>query len=64
MRNKWGLVSYFMHNGEYFLKELQQIKELGFDGAEIIDPRKFTLSDSEIYFHFTKESISGATKHL
>lgn len=58
MRNKWGLVSYFMHNGEYFLKELQQIKELGFDGAEIIDPRKFTLSVSEIRKGFKDSGLS------
>jgi len=64
MRNKWGLVSYFMHNREYFLKELQQIKKLGFDGAEIIDPRKFTLSLSEIRKGFKDNGLSLLQIHL
>ena len=63
MRNKWGLVSYFMHNEEYFFKELQQIKALGFDGAEIIDPRKFTLSDSEIRKGFKDSGLSLLQMH-
>ena len=58
MRNKWGLLSYFMHNREYFLKELQQIRELGFDGAMIIDPQKFSLSLSEIRKGFKDSGLS------
>lgn len=58
MSNKWGLKSYFIHNREYFFKELEQIKKLGFDGAAVIDPQKFTLTLPQIKKGFKKSGLS------
>lgn len=58
MSNKWGLESCFIHSKNYFLKELEQIKELGFDGAAIIDPEKFTLVFLEIKKGFKDSGLS------
>jgi len=51
MKHKWGLnEGYFSednHDHHFFLA-LEKIKELGFDGILMIDPRKYSLTLSEI----------------
>jgi len=50
-QHKWGInEGYFSeHNHDFhFFLALEKIKELGFDGTMIIDPRKYTLTLSEI----------------
>jgi len=58
MGNQWGLESCFRHNKEYFFKELQQIKKLGFNGATIVDPGRFTLTLLQIKKGFEDSGLS------
>jgi len=51
MRHKWGInEGYFSgHNHDFhFFLALEKIKKLGFNGILMIDPRKYTLTLSEI----------------
>ena len=66
MRHKWGLnEGYFSghnHNHHFFLA-LEKIRESGFDGVLMIDPRKYSLTLSEIKKGLKESELSLIQLH-